>query len=273
MAIRSSAEIARAIARLTGGPRLPGRLQSTLGVDPAALRAVLTDLADTALVSGGGLSLLVADESVASTLVGAHAMGDTVLTVADASVFRRGRRVQVGGELHDAVAVDAGANTITIAAPGLTGVRPNAQDAGSTWAGAAVAQAPLLGTGDALALPAPAAGRYAELDVRLLYNLPQLNGNPAFYNGRSTGAYFSGGGRAGSWFETLANYSSWWANGQTDPDESGTWTVGLLHATANIAASVWSVELDPEAHALSIVAVAAQELYIPRVTNLIVAGR
>ena len=213
---------------------------------------------------GGGLSLVYAGESVTGALNGARSAGDTRLVVDDASIFRLGR-VQVGGELHTVEAVDEAANALTIEAGGLTA----AQDDDT-----AVVQAPIIGTGDALQLPG---GPFAEIDVRMLYDLPQLNGNPAYYNGRSSGAYYAGGeGGGGAWYETLANYGSWFANGQQEPynDPAGTWGVGVVHATANVASSIWALVFDPARSTLALdVFTGAQELFIPRVVSLIVAGR
>ena len=210
---------------------------------------------------GGGLSLLFAGDQVDGELSGAHLLGATVLTVLDASIFRLGA-VQVGGEVHTIGSIDEAARTVTIEAPGLVAAKLD---------GTQVVQAPILGGDDVLQLPAPVGGEYAEIDVRFLYDLPQLNGNPAFYNGRSTGAYYSAAGLRSAWFETLANFGSWYANGQVAEDPTGTWSVGLIHATGN-AANTWSLEFDPVTHQLSLVALSTVG-FIPRIYGLIVAGR
>ena len=224
-----------------------------VGVGPAIAPA-------TGLGGGGGLSLLVADGSVTGALDGAHVAGAAVLTVGDASIYRTGRPVQVGGELHTLEAIDEAARTITIEAAGLTADQA---------ANVQVVQAPLLGADDILTLDG---GPWAEIDVRFLYDLPQLNGNPAFYNGRSSGAYYSGGGRGGSYFETLSNFSYWWASGQVE--DAATWSVGLIHATSN-AGNAWSVEFNPATHQLSLLPLddTLTVSFIPRIYNLIVAGR
>ena len=215
---------------------------------------------------GGGLSLLFAGEAVTGALDGAHVAGAAVLTVGDASIYRAGA-VQVGGEVHTIQSTDEAARTITIEAAGLTA--DQADDV-------QVVQAPILGADDVLQLPEPS-GQYAEIDIRLLYDLPQLNGNPPFYNGRSTGAYYSAGAplQQSAWFETLSNFSYWWANGQVaDDPASGTWSVGLIHATAG-AGNAWSLEFDPATHRLSLLPLDASLVvgFIPRVWSLIVAGR
>ena len=212
---------------------------------------------------GGGLSLVHAGESATGALNGAHDAGDARLIVADASIFDLGR-VQVGGELHTIEAVDETANAITIEAAGLT----------AGWADdTAVVQAPIIGTGDVLQL---AGGPFAEIDARMLYDLPQFNGNAPFYNGRSSGAYYAGGAGGGAWYESLANYGSWFAGGQQEAysDPAGTWGVGIVHATANAASSIWVLVFDPARSTLALSALdGAQELFIPRVYSLIVAGR
>ena len=155
-------------------------------------------------------------------------------------------------------AVDAAANRVTIAAPGLVA----AQDAGDY-----VSQAPLVGDGDSLVVPG-AAGK--DVQVLAIFDYPQKNGNPSFYNGRSQGRYYRSGDGA-SWLETLANYSAWWVYHDVGPSE--TFSVGLLHTTASLTNTVLSVELNPATGALALQAVpGTQLLYVPRVTSLIVAG-
>ena len=216
------------------------------------------------LGGGGGLSLLFAGGQVTGALDGAHVAAAAVLTVGDASIYRLGR-VQVGGELHTIENIDEAARTITIEAAGLAA--DQADDA-------QVVQAPIIGADDVLQLPAPAGGEYAQLDVRVLYDLPQLNGNPPFYNGRSTGAYYGSAVGRSAYTETLSNFSYWWANAQAEDDPSGTWAVGLIHATSN-QANAWSVEFDPATHRLSLVPLDDSLVvgFIPRIYNLIVAGR
>ena len=227
-----------------------------LGVGPAWRVAA-------GLGGGGGLSLLFAGRQVDGALDGAHAAGATVLTVGDAAVYRLGR-VQVAGELHTIEGIDEAARTLTIEAAGLTA--DQADDA-------QVVQAPILGADDVLQLPEPA-GEYSEIDVRFLYDLPQLNGNPPFYNGRSSGAFYSGEAQRSAYFETLSNFSYWWANGQVEDDPSGTWSVGLIHATGGLG-NAWSIEFDPATHRLLLRPLDASLAmsFIPRIYNLIVAGR
>ena len=222
-----------------------------IGVGPAWAAA--------ATARGGGLSLIYAGAAAETALAGAHASGATVLSVADASVLRAGR-VYVGGEIHTIEAVDAVANTATIAAPGLTADQAD---------GAPVGHAPLVGTGDVLALPA---GPWAELDVRLLYDMPRTGGG-SFYNGRSSGAFYSDGAVRSSWVETLSNFSYWFAFGNAEPALQ-TYSVGLLHATAGLA-NAWTVEFDPATHELSLVQADPNTAasFLPRVYDLIVAGR
>ena len=213
---------------------------------------------------GGGLSLLFAGESVTGALAGAHVAGSIDLSVDDAAIYRLGR-VQVGGELHAIEAIDEAANTVTIEAAGLAGNQ--ADDA-------VVVQAPILGADDVLQMPDPGGAAYAEIDVRLLYDMPQLNGNPPFYSGRSTGAYYSAAGRGSAWLETLSNFSYWFGAAQTEDAPAGTWSVGLIHAT-NGFANAWSVEFDPATHRLSLLPVDSSLTvsFIPRIYQLIVAGR
>ena len=218
--------------------------------------------APAAAGGGGGLELLVARNAAATTLAAAAGAGDTVLSVAATDGLLAGDPLAVGLEFgHEIVAVDEAASTVEIEAGGLTA---------AAALGAAVDNSPLFGDGATLDLADPGAGRrYAEIDVRLLYDLPQLNGNPAFYNGRSTGAFYA---PRGSWYETLANFGYWFAGGN---DEAGldSYTVGVIHGTSSAAGNTWSVEFHPAAHRLSLLLVAGVPSFAPRAYNLIVAGR
>ena len=193
-----------------------------------------------------------------TTLDGAHNAGDTELTVDDASDLALDR-VRVRGELHAIEAIDEAANRITIGAPGLAAAQAN---------GVRVDQAPILGADDTLTLDG---GPWAELDIRILWDLRRPTASADTYNGRSSGAYYSGD-PAWAWFETLTNYSYWWANAQTDV--AATWSVGLIHATAGVA-NAWSVEFDPATGQLSLLPVddSLTVSFIPRAYRLIAAGR
>lgn len=209
---------------------------------------------------GGGLALLVSGQSVETKLDGDHNAGDTVLSVDDATGLAAGR-VYVRGEQHTIESVDEAADTITITAPGLTA--DQADDA-------VVVQAPMQGADDTLALPA---GSYAELAVRCLYELPQTNGNPAAYSGRSIGAYYTSAGKRSGWTDTLTGFGSWYSYMDSNTD-AATVLVGLVHDNHTLR-TAWSIEFNPTTSQLSFALVPSNSArpYFPRLTSLLVAGR
>ena len=209
---------------------------------------------------GGGLSLVFAGGAVETALSSAPARGATLLNVVDASVLRRGRG-HVAGEVITIEAIDETANTVTLEA----GLRSRQH-----VAGVQVGQAPLVGADDVLALPA---GPYAELDVRLLYDLPQTGGS-TLYSGRSSGAFYSDGAMRSSWVETLSNFNYWFAFGNTDPSLA-TFSVGLVHGTGDLNSNAWTVEFDRSTYELSFLPADPNQAvaFLPRARELIVAGR
>lgn len=224
-----------------------------LGVGPAWQVAA-------GLGGGGGLSLVYGAEDVETTLNGAHAAGATVLSVADATGLVAGR-AHVAAEVHTIAAVDEGANTITIEAPGLTANQAS---------GRIVGQAPLVGADDTLTLPG---GPYKELDIRLLYDLRHLTSGVRSYTGRNAAAFYSAGMTRSSWVETLTGGSYWWAF--VNIDTGSTYSVGLVHATGSLTFNSWTIELDPATGRLSFLPTdpAMTVSRLPRVYSLIVAGR
>ena len=212
---------------------------------------------------GGGLSILYAGSMAESTLSGAHVMGATTLTLASAAGFRADMTLGLGVEAHDIVSVDEAANQVEIAPPGIV--------AAAYVDGAAVFAVPMFGADDALAIPAPAgASQYTELDVRCLYDMPQANGNPSFYNGRSAGAYYS---PHASWFETLTNQSYWFAGGNTEPGLAS-YSLGVIHATSSLA-NLWALDYEPAGNRLILLPAnpALVVSYIPRIYQITVVGR
>ena len=224
-----------------------------LGVGPAWQVAA-------GLGGAGGLSLVYGAKSVETTLDGAHLAGATVLRVDDATGLAAGR-IHVTGEVHTATAVDESANTVTIEAPGLAAAQAD---------GRIVGQAPLVGADDTLTLPG---GPYAELDIRLLYDLRHLTSGVESYSGRNAGAFYSAGMTRSSWVETLTGSNYWWAF--TNIDTGSTYSVGLVHATSSLTFNSWSIELDPATSRLSFLPTdpGMTVSRLPRVYSLIVAGR
>ena len=225
-----------------------------LGVGPA------WQVAAGGVGGGGGLALLVSGQSVETKLDGGHSAGDTVLSVDDATGLAVGR-VYVRGEQQTIESVDEAADTITIAAPGLTANQ--ADDA-------VVVQAPMQGADDTLALPA---GSYAELDVRCLFELPQTNGNQAIYSGRSIGAYYTAAGKRSSWADTLTNFTAWYSYMDSNTD-AATVLVGVAHDNHTLR-TAWSLEFNPATSQLSFALIPSSTArpYFPRLTSLLVAGR
>ena len=214
----------------------------------------------TAVDGGNDLSILYAAQMAESTLSGAHAAGATTLTLADVAGFRDDMTLGLGVEAHDIVSVDEAVNQVEIAAPGIV--------AAAYVDGAGVFAAPMFGAADVR--PIAGASQYAELDVRFLYDLPQLNGNPPFYNGRSTGAFFA---PHASWYESLTNFSYWYAGGNTAAGLPS-YSVGLVHATAAFA-NFWSVDYEIDADRLIFLPAdpSLAVAFAPRVRRLVVAGR
>ena len=105
--------------------------------------------------------------------------------------------------------------------------------------------APMFGADDVLALPGP--GPYAELDVRLLFDLARANVDPA-NNGRSSGAYHTD--PASSWYEALNDRNFWWGGGNHEPGLSS-YTVGVIHLNAT-ATDLWAVDYEPAGNRLLI---------------------
>ena len=222
--------------------------------------------------SGGGLGIVYAGTMAESTLAGAHVLGATTLTVADATGFRTDMRFGLHAplvspavgtvEYHDIVSVDEATNEVEIAAPGLSGRHAS---------GIACFAAPMWGADDVLALPAPAgAAHYAELDARFLYDMPQLNGNNSFYSGRSHGAWFS---PHASWYETLTNYSYWYAGGNTEEGQAS-YSLGVIHATSSLS-NFWTVDYEPAGNRLILLPADPNtaDSFAPRIQQLTLAGR
>ena len=207
--------------------------------------------------AGGGLSLVYGAQSTETTLSGAHLATATVLNVASVAGFRLGR-AHVARDVVTITAIDAANNRLTLAA-GL---------ATPKISGTIVGQAPLVGAGDALALPG---GPYAELDVRILYDLRNSSGAQT-YNGHSNGAYY-GAPTPGSWIQTLSNRNYWWAFANLG-GALATYSVGMVHGTSSLT-NAWTVEFDPATRRLSFLAAdsSAAVSLLPRVYSLIVAGR
>ena len=212
--------------------------------------------------AGGALSVLYAGTMAESTLSGVHVLGATTLTLASAAEFRDDMTFGIGVEAHDIVSVDAGANQVEIAAPGLLA---NYVD------GAACFCAPMWGADDTLALPAPAgATQYAELDCWMLYDLPQSNGNPSFYSGRSLGDYVA---PHASWFHSLTNYSYWYAGGNVE-EGLASYSVGVVHGTVS-AVNFWALDYELATNRLIFLPAdpSLAVSLIPRIYHLALAGR
>ena len=210
--------------------------------------------------AAGALSTIYASQLAATTLSGAHDAGTTTLTLADATGFRADMTFGIGRVTpHDIVAVDEAASRVEIPAPGL----------GAAYAdGADVFATPMLGVDDVLALPG--SGPYAELDVRLLFDLARANANPA-NNGRSSGAYHTG--PASSWCEALNARNYWWGFGNHEPDLSS-YTVGIVHLNA-AASNLWTVDYEPAGNRLLILPADPDtaDTFVPRITTLRIVGR
>lgn len=220
--------------------------------------------------TGAGLSVLYAGTMVETTISGAHAAGSTTIVLADASGFRTDMRfgsqlpvMNAGSvEYHDIVSVDEAAGEIEIAAPGLIGAHAG---------GTACFAAPMWGADDTLVLPAPAgAAHYSELDCWLLYDLPQLNGNNAFYSGRSLGDYVAPNASS---YHSLTTYSYWYADGNTE-EGLASYSVGVVHATASLS-NLWTVDYELATNRLVLVPGAAALVvgFAPRVYQMTLVGR
>lgn len=212
--------------------------------------------------AGGALDVLYAGTMAEGALSGAHVLGATTLTLASADGFRDDMTFGVGVESHDIVAVDAGANQVEIAAPGLLGAYVD---------GDACFCAPMWGADDVIALPAPAgATQYSELDCWMLYDLPQANGNPAFYSGRSLGDYVA---PHLSWFHSLTNFSYWYAGGNTE-EGLASYSIGVVHGTVSVS-NLWALDYELATNRLILIPGDASLAvsFIPRIYQLAVAGR
>ena len=259
---------------------------TTVGVHAAgATRITVADAADFA--AGDTIRL-----PLETTTVGAIVIGQQILPVADATGFAVGDRIRVGttpdlytvesivgntitvtsivrttadgstvvailGQRHEVEGI-AG-DVLEIAAPGIVAEAPS---------GADVAYDPMYGADSVIQLPD---GPYNEIEVTLLYDLPQVNGNPAFYSGRSRGAYFSS---HASWYQTLTNFSYWYAGSNTDPALTS-YSVGVLHGTASPGANQWTVEYEVATHRLILLPVVPGRThsFLPRIYDLVVTGR
>ena len=206
-----------------------------------------------------------------TTLSGAHQAAATVLTLADAAGIRADmrfglyRHTSMGGNLeyHDIESVDAAADTVTIASPGLG----QAQAAGQ-----ACFATPMWGADDAIALPAPASGaRYAELDCRLLFDVPNLSGSDASYNGRSIGRFTA---PHASSYASLASYGDWWAGGNTE-EGLDSYSVGIVHGRYSDTRNIWTLDYELATNRLVLLPADASLVptTAPRIYQLVVTGR
>ena len=208
--------------------------------------------------AAGALSTIYAARLAASTLLLARAQGDTTIWLPDAAGFRADMTFGIGIESHDIVAMH-NAVQVEIAAPGL--LADYAADSGCF-------ATPMFGVDDALALPG--SGPYAELDVRLMFDLARANADPA-NNGRSSGAYHTD--PASSWYEALNARNFWWGGGNLEPDLSS-YTVGVIHLNA-AATDLWVVDYEPAGNRLLIMPADPDtpDTFVPRITALRIVGR
>lgn len=208
--------------------------------------------------AAGALSTIYTARLAASTLLLARAQGETNIFLSDATGFGPGMTFGIGNEPHDILSMP-GDHTVVIAEPGLL-----ADYAADTECFAA----PMFGADDVLALPGP--GPYAELDVRLLFDLARANVDPA-NNGRSSGAYHTD--PASSWYEALNDRNFWWGGGNHEPGLSS-YTVGVIHLNAT-ATDLWAVDYEPAGNRLLILPADPDtaDTFVPRITALRIVGR
>ena len=104
----------------------------------------------------------------------------------------------------------------------------------------------------------------------MLYDLPQLNGNRAFYSGRSLGDYVAPNASA---YHSLTNFSYWYAGGNTE-EGLPSYSIGVVHSTSSLA-NLRTVDYELATNRLVLVPGDASLAvsFAPRVYQMMVVGR
>ena len=197
-----------------------------------------------------------------TTLPEAVVLGATSFGVAHPAGFFAGLDLQIGTEIARISRVHGA--TITVSA-GLAGGHSSGVSVKSVWrSGATVYACPMVGNDSVFVLPGSG---YSSLEVVALYDLPLLNGSPAFFSGYSEGGSIDGIG----WVKTHANYGSW--KSFVDAETAISTSVGVIH-TGNSNVDAWSLEYTPATNSFSLLPLDPNLAisYIPRVFSLLVRG-
>ena len=195
--------------------------------------------------------VLFTRKSVTTTTSADANTGDTTISITDTTGLDIGN-LYIGGHEVVVTQINIPDNNITI-------------DTALTeqiTSGAAVIQGALTGTSDTLQLPEG----LTNVEFRIVGLLPSPDNNS--FN-KSVGRFIKTTSGGSSWYDTLANFGTWWAG--TNTNETTSYRVGIVHGLDD---NVWSVEYNPTTSQLRLAfARTGTENFIPIIRSILIIGQ